>query len=197
MTFKEQRAIFRQMLENNESNTHTSTAYGASNGALLLENSFRLGLFNIDLSQDRIDELADRFGGLALLGSVTVPPARLLNIALVFRGEALERIGDRLEVIRSGGVPKADKVRIYLHRTGIYLRQARDPQHLDIEDVETGAALFATHCWFSDVASPVMKPAQHSWIGYVAGLLDLMPRPPKIGILHSGERGVLPIGPTG
>ena len=182
MTFKEQWARFRALLAEREPGLHVSRALGASNGPLILENAFRWGLFNIDLSPGRIDHLVDEGGGLGLVTAVLVPPARSLDLALVFRDEALERVGDRLAEIRALGVQKADKVRVYLHRDGVFLRQAKDAHCLDVLSQETGRPLRPTRWWYGDTAGPALAPTQLTWIGYVGGLLE------AAGLRDAGQR---------
>lgn len=179
-----------------------STARGASNAPLVLENGFRLGLFNLDISLERIDEMADEDRALVLVTGLVLPPRQALSLALVFHGEALERVGDRLEEIRQepivggrkAGQPKgkSNKVRVYLHPTGIYLRQDSDPAR--IEPAEgMGAALWASEAWYADVQSePDLPPVALTWLGYVGGLLEAMPRgvrlrwlqPPAETVVH-------------
>lgn len=161
-------------------------ARGASNGPQVLENGLRLGLFNLDVSLDRIDELVDAGRALVLITSVMLPPGRALNLALVFKGEALERVGDRLDAIRhetieggrKAGQPKgkANKVRVYLHASGVYLRQDTDPARIE-PDEGMGPALWASDAWYADINSePDLSAVAHAWLGYFGGLLEVMPR---------------------
>lgn len=164
----------------------TSTARGASNAPLVLENGFRFGLFNLDISLDRIDALVDADRPLVLVTGLVLPPRHALSLALVFKGEALERVGDRLEEIRhepassgrNAGQPKgkANKVRVYLHASGLYLRQDSDPSRIK-PDEGMGPALWASEAWYADVRSePDLPPVALTWLAYVGGLLGAMPR---------------------
>lgn len=165
----------------------TSRARGASNGPFVLDNGFRFGLFNIDLSLDKIDRMVTSGRPLALITGVVLPPRHVLNLALVFRAEALERVGDRLEEIRQelassgkrAGQPKgkANKVRVYLHPSGIYLRQDTDMNHIAPSADGMGAPLWATECWYADLGSgPDLPPVAMTWLGFIGGLLSAMPR---------------------
>lgn len=166
---------------------HTSVARGASNSPLVLEDGFRFGLFNIDLSVDRVDQMVDAGRPLVLVTGIVLPPRNALSLALVFQGEALERVGDRLEQIRqtpvasgrNAGKPKgkANKVRVYLHASGLYLRQASDPPSIGSAD-DLGPPLWADAAWYADVGSePDLPPVELAWLAWLKDLLHATQRP--------------------
>lgn len=179
-----ERQIFRALLENRLSPEgrpplQVGVAYGASNGPFLLDGGFRFGLFNLDISLDRFDELADAGGGLVLLTSLQLPPMTVLNLALEFRGEALERLGDRIESIRqdlqaSDGLNRRpDKVRVYLMPDGLRLSQSKDPLVLSADDPSLGPALLSGRGIHGDVgAGALLTPISHTWLGHLGTLLS-------------------------
>ncbi|MCA9547218.1 MAG: hypothetical protein KC613_22605 [Myxococcales bacterium] len=189
MSFEEQWKEFDQRLKHHYSNLRISTARGASNGPLVLENGFRLGLFNIDHPPERISKMLQDGATLVLGGAVVLPPGHILNLALSFQDEALRRLGERLESIRQEPVPsgkkagqtkgRANKVRVCLHHSGVFLHQDTDGVRI-IPDT-MGPAVWPSGAVYSDVAHPgELPPISYTWIGYISTLLELMPNGPAL-----------------
>lgn len=191
MSIEEERQIFRAQLVEHLGSSQVNAALGASNGPIVMENGFRWGLFNLDFSLDRVGAHVEAGQPLALVTSAILPPREVLNLALVFRGEAFERLGDRLEDIRQeprssgarAGQPKAkaNKVRVYLHRSGVYLRQDVDPSTIDSADPLNGPPIMPSEAFFADVRrDDDVSPIMWTWLGYLGGILELLPSPCRL-----------------
>ena len=83
MSLDDESEVFLEWLANRlPSAAKVSYTFGASNGPLVLENGFRLGLFNIDRTD--FDALADSESAFYLLTRILIPPRCALHVALIY-----------------------------------------------------------------------------------------------------------------
>ncbi|MCY1040412.1 hypothetical protein OV208_03685 [Corallococcus sp. bb12-1] len=152
----------------------SSFAFGASNAPFVLDGGFRFGLYNID-SID-YDGLHEAGNPLILVTRIVLPPRNILHLALLFDGGGLQAVQARRNVIAAAAKDqKANKVRFYLHRQGIYLAQADFPSIKDPSD-EMGMPLSATVGYFADVEHEgELNAVETEYVRYLGSLLGGTP----------------------
>jgi MoxR-like ATPase len=174
MTLDEAKDEFECRIEAVHPGTTARWALGASNGPFVLEGAFRFGLYNIDAPG--YDDLIKYGRSLALATRIVSPTGNVLHLSMVFQGEglvALKRRRDEISSIVKEG--KANKVRVYLHSSGIYLAQLDFPSFADFPE-EAGAPLFAQAAYFADIGHETsLDPVETVFVRYIGSLLGQTP----------------------
>ncbi len=176
MNLEEQTDEFIKRLEAKYPGSGRSTAMGASNGAFMLEGGFRFGLYNIDTTD--FAGLAAARKAMVLATRVMLPPENVLHLALVIEGDDLRAFGARRDAIRTSEGPegKANKVRIYLHPTGLYLAQGKDEPSLNPQTQPLGPPLKATQGLFADINHDTdLDPVEIAYVRHLTTLLGTTP----------------------
>lgn len=172
MNIEDQTQEFINRLQAKYPNASRSIAKGASNGAFMLGGGFRFGLYNIDT----ID-----FGGtkpVILATRVILPPENVLHLALVIEGQRLVPFGARRDDIRRSLGPdgKANKVRVYLTPSGVYLLQGGDESTIDPTTQDLGPSLSVSQALFSDINHETdLDPVETAYVRHLTSLLGATP----------------------
>ncbi len=169
MTIDAESKTFQQWIATRYPGSSTSKSYGASNAPFIMENGFRLGLFNIDT-------IDFKGSAVVLLTRVVLPPRNVLQLALVFKGPQLQPAGARRDAIKKAVGGAANKVRVYLHQSGIYFRQEGDQDSIDPTDPTFGGPLTPSDAYFADVQrAGRLDPVEVAFVSFLDGLLGTVP----------------------
>lgn len=169
MTPKDQTAEFKDWLEQRYPGGKHQVMAGASNGAFPVGEGFRIGIFNLEGSN--VGALKAAGASLVLGGRLQLPGDALLHVALAFSGAALDAVGLRLTAFG-----RANNVRVYLHRTGVYFRDKGDLEVIDTADATLGAAIPASEGVFADVErTGRLEAVEVAYVNHLSGLLAPAP----------------------
>lgn len=181
MSIQDQWEQFRAAIDESYPDCERREAIGASNAPFVLDNGFRFGLFNIDSVDCTILRTEGR--AFAMLTRLVLPPRTVLHLALIFEGDELDKLGARKAEIAA--TDPANKVRVYLHESGIFLRQDRDVPNIDPADPAIGQPISATAGCFLDVERQSrLDPVEVAYVNYLAALLEPIPLQ-RLG--HAGD----------
>ena len=199
MAIREQSDVFQTWVNTRAGpSPRPSKAYGASNLPIVLENGFRLGLFN--LNKTKFGSTDDPISAFYFVSRLQVPPqVSALHIAFVYTDaeklEALRVRRDRL--IEETG--NAKQVRVYIHEGAVYLRKVKsddkpegfadawsEPMLLEphLPDRRFGSPIRPDAVYFGDVEHPGrLPPTSREYVNYLAAQLA----PQKVVRLRAGE----------
>jgi len=199
MSIREQSEQFQTWVEAKAGEpAKASTAFGASNLPIVLENGFRLGLFNINAT-DFGSALAP-VSAFYFVSRLHVPPqVSALQVAFVYSDpQKLAALRKRRDAIvdRTGN---AKQVRVYVHEGQVHLRKVKtddkpsgfegswsDPILLEPHDPshQYGPPLQPDAVYFGDVAHPGrLPPTSREYVTYLAEQLAPLP----VIRLHEGQ----------
>jgi hypothetical protein len=155
-----------------------NVALGASNAAFMMMGGFRLGLYNIDALDYKGLLAANR--SLVLLTRVILPGDNILNLGISFSGDSLRAVRRRRDQIdqqlkAKATDRKANKVRFFLHPTGIYMAQEDFPSLTEVPET-AGSPVRADLAFFADVErGSELTPVETEYIRYLGTLLGETP----------------------
>ncbi len=169
MTPKDQTAEFKNWLEQRYPNGRHQVMAGASNGAFAVGDGFRIGIFNLE--GFNLAALKATGGSLVLGSRLLLPGDALLHVALVFTGSAIDAVGLRL-----AAHGRANNVRVYLHRQGVFFREKGDVEVIDPTDPTLGAAIPLSEGVFADVVrAGRLEPVEIAYVSHLSGLVAPAP----------------------
>ncbi len=164
-------------------------ATSASNGPFVMTNGFRFGLFNIEGVD--FSEIHKQEHALVLYTQVVLPPHNVLNLGLVFQGDALLAAEVRRDECIIVG--DASKVRVYLHKEGVFFRAKGDPAVIEPGEQEMGEVLKPSAMLFANVRSEYRLDAVE--VTYINYLDELLGDVPVVRIGESKQTGGVALDP--
>lgn len=175
MTPDEAHTEFLARIESKHPSFESSEARGASNAPYVLDGGFRFGLYNIDKKDYKGLNSANR--ALVLVTQIFLPPDNLLHLAMVFEGEAVRHVGERRdEIARQARDGKANKVRVYINRQGVFLAQEDLNDVLGNLGAEAGRAISPSVVYFADFKHEGdLAPIEVEYVKYFTNLLAPVP----------------------
>ena len=191
MTDQQQWDEFALRLNAVSPNNDRRDSLGSTNSPRVLSNGFRYGVYNLDKTHV-LETLVENSRSLILGTRISLPPHNLLNLALVFSGDELSSLIQRVEEIKTAieatrpsdqpenkgkGSSGDNNVRVYLHNGGIYLWQHQgEPDEVDADDMVFGGAIRASTAYFADVLTEShLTPVEIEYVGYLTRLLGTIP----------------------
>ena len=167
----EQWTKFEQWVAARHDGLEQRDAAGASNAPFAVENGFRFGLFNLDKAD--FQRIGAKQGALGLITRLVLPAGRILHFALVIAEQDLGPFGARRDAIKIQN-GEASKIRVYLHESGVYLRQDGDPVRIEPAAPPFGVPVPVTAAYFADVAAGGrLDPVELAYIDYLRSLLSV------------------------
>ena len=172
--------IFTAWLQEQIPGADIRIARGASNAPLVLDNGFKLGVFNIEKTDfQQMEEASTAF---CLAGRLVLPPRKILHVSLTYQGDTLTLLRERRDQILAT-LERAQNVRVYIHSEGVFFRQVRkgsgeqsDPRYIDQSDPSFGQPIPPSGAFFADVQqSGRLDPVELAYIDYIGELLRPLP----------------------